>query len=130
MNRKSLAALAALCALTAAALWLLLSVKTADFALPVPGKGTITYTCQVTSTEADAKTRADAAHAAFQSRLTALTAIVAETFQAAMLKATETGDRTDLEAANADYKARVIALRADLEREFGCKVDTTLQPEG
>lgn len=98
------------------------------FALPVEGKGTIRYTCTLTRDATEAKARAEAAHVAFQSRLATLASAVAEDLQAAMLMATATGDKTALEAVNAGYKAQVVALRDDLNAEFGCEVDSTLQP--
>ena len=114
----------------ATALWLLWPHPVARFSLPVPGKGEITYTCDVTSTEADAKARAEAAHQAFQSGLTKAAASIAAEMQAAMLKASTTGDRSDLDAANAAYQALSKTLRADLQTNFACQVDTTLQPAG
>ena len=126
---RRLAVFAAAALTLGAALWLLWPSQTARFALPVPGKGDITYTCDVTSTKAEAKARAEAAHQAFQSGLTQAAASIAARMQAAMLKASA-GDRSDLDAANAAYQALSKTLRADLRANFACEVDTTLKPAG
>lgn len=133
MQRLRIAgAIAGILGLVLAGLWLgggfawLSGGPVATFRLPVPGKGEVAYTCRLTSTEAEAKARAEATHAAFQSRLKPLAETAAAAMQTAMTAAAITGDAAAVKEPQKDYLNKVKALRADLEAEFGCRINSDL----
>ena len=96
---------------------LIIALETAD------GKSSLIYHCTITTDAAEVEARANAAHAALQSRLSAYAKDVATKAQAA-LEAYDTngGDIPNLDMLRRDTPG-LRALKAGIKSEFGCSVD-------
>ncbi|GLS88009.1 hypothetical protein GCM10010873_29830 [Cypionkella aquatica] len=96
---------------------LIIALETED------GKGSLIYHCPITTDVMEAKTRAAAAHTAFQSRLSAITNGAGAQAQAAMQAANISGNIPNLDMIGSDLQAQARALQTDIEAEFNCKVE-------